>query len=111
VSVPHADPQVELERALALALERASDPRSRHEAIDVAAARVAHAFERWSVSPAADDGNGRANLQQRLALLRSVVERELHSTARRVQRAEQAKRALSSQAEPDRSVAGCDHSG
>jgi len=105
------DPQVELEQALALALERVADPRARHEAIDAAASRAALAFERWSASTSAGDAHSRETLRQRFALLCSAVERELQATARRVQRAEQAKRALSSQAEPDRSAAGCDHSG
>lgn len=105
------DPQVELEQALALALERVADPRAPHEAIDVATSRAVFAFERWSASPFAGDAHARATLQQRLALLCSAVERELHATAHRVERAERAKRALSSQAEPDRSAAGCDHSG
>lgn len=109
--MPHADPQVELELALALALERAADPRAGHEAIEAAARRAAQAFERWVSSPAAGDAAVRARVQERLALLRTTVERELHATARRMELAEQARRALSSQAEPARSVAGCDHSG
>ncbi|MFM7295613.1 MAG: hypothetical protein ACKO4Q_00070 [Planctomycetota bacterium] len=111
MSVPHLDPQVELELALALALERAADPRAGHEAINAAASRAKSAFERWSALPCASDLNARARVQERFALLRATLQHELHATARRVELAELAKRALSSQAEPARSVAGCDHSG
>lgn len=109
--MPHPDPQIELELALALALERATDPRAGGEAIDAAARRALQAFERWSALPLAGDPALRGRVQERLALLLRTVEVEMGATVRRFELAEQARRALALQAEPARSVAGCDHSG
>ena len=111
MNVPHPDPQVELELALALARERAADPCAGAEAIDAAARRALQAFERWSALPLAKDLAPRGRVLERLALLRRTVEAELNATARRVELAELARRALALQTEPARSVAGCDHSG
>jgi hypothetical protein len=111
VSVPHEDPQVELELALALLFERTSDPRAGATEIDAASRRAARAFEQWAATANGRDPALSQRVRGRIELLRGAVDAELRETGRRIELAVLAQRALASQTEPARSVAGCDHAG
>lgn len=109
--MPHEDPQVELELALALLFERTGDVHAGALEIDAAARRAASAFERWSAAACRKDPANSARIRSRIDLLRGAVDAELRDTGRRIELASFAQRALASQTEPARSVAGCDHAG
>ncbi len=109
--MPHEDPQVELELALGLLFERTSDARAGAPELDAASRRAALAFERWTAAACGQDPALSARIRGRIELLRGAVDAELRETGRRIELAVLAQRALASQTEPARSVAGCDHAG
>lgn len=109
--MPHEDPQVELELALSLLFERTGDSRAGSAELDAASRRAARAFEGWSSTPLAQDPARSERIRGRLELLRCAVGAQLRETARRIELAAVAQRALASQTESARSVAGCDHAG